>query len=359
MRIQYLAVIFVIIVLPISLVISLYTGNLIKVSNTEAQYNRILFNATHDAVRTYQMNTLDNTYASEDTSKFRDVNASVNSFYNNLGTGLSRSGYSKEELYDYVPAILFNLYDGYYVYSPYQNIALQNDSDANVYNKRKNAYSKILLKRAAEKGTITYDSYGPKPSDTATPVTGGVNVNAEYLEYYNEASVLTNEPEFGLQNYNYYACEYKGKTTSGGNYDIVINYTLDNYIRVYGLVDNQFYNYVGYYIYIDGVTSGSGNWLVKGVDAEGNLIGSVSITPERLGEYVAYYDPYTVYYHKNPGSFGRTQRVIYQKNGHEGINYFNYIVYNGVKYYLDTEHLQYDAAGNWRFKRSGDFRLFN
>ena len=126
MRIQYLAVIFVIIVLPISLVISLYTGNLIKVSNTEASYNRILFNATHDAVRTYQMNTLDNTYASEDTSKFRDVNASINSFYNNLGTGLSRSGYSKEELYEYVPAILFNLYDGYYIYSPYQNIAVQN-----------------------------------------------------------------------------------------------------------------------------------------------------------------------------------------------------------------------------------------
>ena len=337
MRIQYLAVIFVIIVLPISLVLSLYTGNLIKVSNTEAQYNRILFNATHDAVRTYQMNTLDNTYAAEDTSKFRDVNASINSFYNNLGTGLSRSGYSKEELYEYVPAILFNLYDGYYIYSPYQNIALENGTDGEIYGNRKNAYSKILLKRAAEKGAINPGD--PPTINENNKETGGVEVGAEYLDYYNEEANLTNDPEFGLQNYNYYACEYKGKTTTGGDYDIIINYTLDNFIRVYGVVDGKFYNYEGYYIYTAGITEGSGDWTVKGIDASGTELGSVEVKPEMLGEYVAYYDPYTVYYHKPGSTNGQTQRVIYQKKGHAGINYFNYIVYNGVKYYLDTDHI--------------------
>ena len=345
MRIQYLAVIFVIIVLPISLVISLYTGNLIKVSNTEAAYNRLLFNATHDAVRTYQMNTLDNTYASEDTSKFRDVNASVNSFYNNLSTGLSRSGYSKEELYEYVPAILFNLYDGFYIYSPYQNVAVENGDNADVYSGASEgsgdtAYSKILLKRAAEKGTIT-DTTPPTINESVGTTQGGKFVDGSYLDYYNESPILTNEPEFGLQNYNYYACEYKGKTKSGGNYDIVINYTLDNYMRVYGVVDGVFYKYEGYYIYTGGLTAGvTGDWNVRGVDEEGNDLGAVQIRPERLGEYVAYYDPYTVYYHRNGGTTnGQTQRVIYQRKGHEGIKYFNYIIYNGVKYYLDTDHL--------------------
>ena len=345
MRIQYLAVIFVIIVLPISLVISLYTGNLIKVSNTEAAYNRLLLNATHDAVRTYQMNTLDNTYAAEDTSKFRDVNASINSFYNNLGTGLSRSGYSKEELYEYVPAILFNLYDGFYIYSPYQNIAVENGENDAIYGGANEgtgdtAYSKILLKRAAEKGTISDDT-PPRIDESGTPQQGGKFVDASYLDYYNESPILTNEPEFGLQNYNYYACEYKGKTRSGGDYDIVINYTLDNFMRVYGTVDGKFYKYEGYYIYTGGLSSGAtGNWDVKGVDEEGNDLGTVQIRPERLGEYAAYYDPYTVYYHRNgSGSNGQTQRVIYQRKGHEGIKYFNYIIYNGVKYYLDTDHL--------------------
>lgn len=345
MKIQYLAVIFVIIVLPISLVISLYTGNLIKVSNTEAAYNRLLFNATHDAVRTYQMNTLDNTYAAEDTSKFRDVNASINSFYNNLGTGLSRSGYSKEELYEYVPAILFNLYDGFYIYSPYQNIAVENGENAAVYGGANEgtgdtAYSKILLKRAAEKGTIS-DGTPPRIDESGTPQQGGKFVDASYLDYYNESPILTNEPEFGLQNYNYYACEYKGKTRSGGNYDIVINYTLDNFMRVYGVVDNEFYKYEGYYIYTGGLTPGvTGDWRIEGINEEGVSLGSVDIEPEKLGEYVAYYDPYTVYYHKNgAASNGQTQRVIYQRKGHEGIKYFNYIIYNGVKYYLDTEHL--------------------
>ena len=41
---------------------------------------------------------------------------------------------------------------------------------------------------------------------------GGKFVDGSYLDYYNESSIFTNEPEFGLQNYNYYACEYKGKT---------------------------------------------------------------------------------------------------------------------------------------------------
>ena len=339
MRIQYLAVIFVIIVLPISLVISLYTGNLIKVSNTEASYNRILFNATHDAVRTYQMNTLDNTYASEDTSKFRDVNASINSFYNNLGTGLSRSGYSKEELYDYVPAILFNLYDGYYIYSPYQNIAVQNgETEA--------AYAKIQLKRAAEKGTVKIGASGkPIPDDEGTPDNGGYYLGPEYLNYYNKSSILTNEPEFGLQNYNYYACEYRGKTRDGSaDYDIVINYTLDNFMRVYGYVGDQFYNYEGYYIYtagISGYNAGNTNYIWKIEKSAGGagLAPAIEIEPEMLGEYVAYYDPYTVYYHRNGGGNGYTQRVIYQKQGHKGIEYFNYIVYNGVKYYLDLEHM--------------------
>ena len=325
MKIQYLAVIFVIIVLPISLVISLYTGNLIKVSNTEASYNRILFNATHDAIRTYQMNTLDNTYAAEDTSKFRDVNASINSFYNNLGTGLSRSGYSKEELYDYVPAILFNLYDGYYMYGPYQNIAVQNGEKQEDY-----AYVKIKSKREAEKGP-----------------NGGNFVSANDLDYYNRSSVLTNEPEFGLQNYNYYACEYKGKTRDGSaDYDIVINYTLDNFIRIYGYVGDKFYNYEGYYIYTAGISgydpnNTSLNYIWKIVkDGGAGASETVEIAPEMLGEYVAYYDPYTVYYHRNGTGGGYTQRVIYQKNGHKGIGYFNYIVYNGVKYYLDFEHLK-------------------
>ena len=50
MKLQQLAVIFVIIVVPISLVLSMYTNNNTEVLRTQAEYNNILLNATNDAV---------------------------------------------------------------------------------------------------------------------------------------------------------------------------------------------------------------------------------------------------------------------------------------------------------------------
>ena len=57
-----------------------------------------------------------------------DVKATANSFFNSLKTGLSQSGYSKGDLNQYIPAILFTLYDGFYVYGPYENYAKVNNN---------------------------------------------------------------------------------------------------------------------------------------------------------------------------------------------------------------------------------------
>ena len=130
MKLQHLSVIFVIIILPIVIVVSVYTNNLIKVADTKAEYDKILMNSTYDAVRAYQLNTLSNSFASVNESRLRDVKASANTFFNSLASGLSQSGFTKTELNDYVPAILFTLYDGYYIYTPYQNIVSTSSSKA-------------------------------------------------------------------------------------------------------------------------------------------------------------------------------------------------------------------------------------
>ena len=91
MKLQQLAVIFVIIVLPISLVLAMYTDNNIDVLKTQAEYNDILLTATNDAVKAYQMNTLRNGYSTVNDSKIRDISASVNSFFNSLASGLGSS----------------------------------------------------------------------------------------------------------------------------------------------------------------------------------------------------------------------------------------------------------------------------
>ncbi len=45
------------------------TSNMIKVSEKESAYTSLLYNSTYDAVRAYQINTQNNNYSSERTSK--------------------------------------------------------------------------------------------------------------------------------------------------------------------------------------------------------------------------------------------------------------------------------------------------
>ena len=119
MKLQHLAIIFVIIILPISIVLSVYTNHQVSIVNYQAQYSSHLLNATYDAIKAFQINTINNKYSTIGNSKIRDIEASINVFYSSLATNLGSSGYTKEDLQGYTPALLFTLYDGYYIYSNY------------------------------------------------------------------------------------------------------------------------------------------------------------------------------------------------------------------------------------------------
>ena len=175
MKLQQLALIFVIIVLPISLVLAMYTDNNIDVLKKQAEYNDILLTATNDAVKAYQMNTLRNGYSTVNDSKIRDISASVNSFFNSLASGMGSSAYKKEDLEPYIPALLYTLYDGYYLYGDYQNVVTINNGK---------------------------QDYSTQNSNELTS-------------------------KSGVKPFIYYTCEYEGS----GKFNIVINYTLDNYIN--------------------------------------------------------------------------------------------------------------------------------
>lgn len=270
MKLQQLAVIFVIIVLPISLVLAMYTDNNIDVLKKQAEYNDMLLTATNDAVKAYQMNTLRNGYSTVNDSKIRDISASVNSFFNSLASGMGSSGYKKEDLEPYIPALLYTLYDGYYLYGDYQNVVTINNGKQN--------YS-------TENSTELTSKSGVKP-------------------------------------FIYYTCEYTGS----GKFDIVINYTLDNYITVMGTgADGNIVNRSGYLINPDSVSN---------VDESSKTLTAhnVTIEPETLGEYIVAID--TVY--KGDGQTG-TEYVS------RNTEYFQYVYYNNQKYYIDTK---YNDANN-------------
>ena len=60
MKLQSLAIIFIIIIMPISMVLSEYINNNIKTEERELSYNTKLLNSTYDAIKAYQLNTVNN-----------------------------------------------------------------------------------------------------------------------------------------------------------------------------------------------------------------------------------------------------------------------------------------------------------
>lgn len=186
MNLQTIAVIFAIIVIPISLVLSAYIGTHIDTLVYQSQYDSKLAKATYDAVKAFQLNTLNNQYSTISDSKIRDIEASVNVFFDSLGTNLGWGSYNENQVKEHVPALVYTLYDGYYIYSKYDNI-----------------------------GNPTLDN------------------NSE----------LTRNNQYGLKPYIYYTCRYKNDS---GSFDFIINYTLDNAIVIYGMIDGEYKTVSGY-----------------------------------------------------------------------------------------------------------------
>ena len=214
MKIQSLAIIFVIIILPISILLSEYTQALITTVNLQTSYNSSLISATYDAVVAYQLNSINDSSTDITNSKIRDIEASANTFLTSIGNQFNMSGESSRTINTFVPAIVFTMYDGYYIYSPYENdISGIYSADAN-----------------------------PNPS-------------------YIDGDTLD-----GLKPYVYYSCRY----TRPGGVDVVITYSLDNYITIQGYVGsgpNDYWNKSGYFL--DKVLlDGSGNITYDGIPIE-------------------------------------------------------------------------------------------
>ena len=182
MKIQSLAVMFIILILPISLVLASYTQNRVKILQTQASYDSKLNDATYDALKAYQLNSLNSDTSDYTNSKMRDIKASANTFFTSLADTMNATGYSKEMLQPFVPALVYTLYDGYYLYGKYKNVL---------------------------------------PSQGA-------------VQEYNDSQY-----QWGLKPYVYYSCRYVK-----GSEEVIVNYTLDNFITVYyrkGLGNNNQY----------------------------------------------------------------------------------------------------------------------
>lgn len=310
MKLQHLAVIFVIIIIPISFVMSQYIQTQIDTITLQTAYTRSLNNATYDALKAFQINSVNNKYSSISDSKIRDIEASISTFYNSLGTSMDKYISAKEELSAFIPAILFTLYDGYYIHSSYNNI---------------------------------YTTTGTKENERVQ-----IEDNNNYQE--------------GLRPYIYYSCKYKlpsGKI-------VIVNYTLDNAITVYGDFGSGYETRSGYLINPEKVESINKN--TKTIIYDGVTIGPETLTEHLLtienaetGAILERDYPYIVYNHKKVYKDVNGQYFWYDNNKKtylqsERVGLEKYIQDNGVGFKSISAYEYYYQAylfSNWVINNSG------
>lgn len=200
MKLQYMIVIFIVVVLPISLVLAYYTDLQIDSMVIQVSYDTKLTDATHDAAAALHTNIMNNSSQATIYNVMREnVLAATNVFMNSIATSLGVGGYSEDELKQHIPAIVYTMYDGYYIYTPYKEFA--NDS--------------------GEQRTL-------KP-------------------------------------YVYYTKRY-----TDGNTDIVVNYSLDNYIAIYGKINGATVAKSGYLVNPDATSADGSQYNGYNIDIEEN-----------------------------------------------------------------------------------------
>ena len=238
MKIQELAIVFIIIIIPISIVVKAFAQLQIQTINTQSIYDAKLTAATYDAIRAFQINTEYDTGADITNSKIEDLEASVKTFRNSVKSAFELTGYTEEDMNNYIPALVYTLYDGFYIYSPYKNINYQ-------YEEKKD-----------DEGNVIKDAEGNIQYDESKPAEG----NGENI--------------YGIKPYINYSCRYK---RSG--IDVVITYSLDNYITVQGTVNGEYVNRSGYLI--DNISDPEGPEENYTIEYNG-----IEIKDERLTEYL-------------------------------------------------------------------------
>ena len=259
MKLQNLAVIFVIIAIPIILVLAYYMSLQSDTLKLQAAYNTKLLDSTKEAIDAFEINTVEwnANYSETADSKRRDVMASINTFTNAFANNTGVSGISKEYILAHMPAIAFTLYDGYYIYSPAEiKVTSKNSNEVTKFNED----NQILYLK--EDGTETTN-----PEEAAT-------------EYKHILKPFTSYSEKIVS------------TVDGGNNEVIINYTLDNYVTLYvemkdtdGVV--RYVSRGGYLTDPTKISLGESN--INNISFDGKII-----LPEVLTEKIAYKDGDTI-----------------------------------------------------------------
>ena len=213
MKLQNLLIIFIIIALPVIIILSVYIEYQVDTATLRASYESKLLGATYDTMMAFQLNTTNNRYSTVSDSLIRDLEATINVFSTSLATSLGLTGTSEGNIMSYVPALVFTLYDGYYIYTPanYADGTIDYQLKPYVYYTNEYSYSddrKLVLNFTLDNYVVAY--YDNKADGEYTSKAGylevidkneGVWVEGEDV-YYKGVKIDRNE-EIRLNTYTY------------------------------------------------------------------------------------------------------------------------------------------------------------
>ena len=299
MKLSNLSVIFIVIAIPLILILSYYLSLQRDTINMQTAYNTKLLDSTKEAIEAFEINTVEwnEAYSETADSKRRDIMASINTFTTSLANNLGVSGTSKEYLLAHIPAIAFTLYDGCYIYSPSETKFTVKNEDGVTQFMSKDLTRKKLEDNSTNAITgYTYDNEddGKILYQAARDPVGYYNGQPFTLDPGDAATTVQQDS----QDYPHILkpfTAYSESVTSGSN-KMVINYTLDNYVTIYGDFGDGYTSKAGYLNITSSVPDNSDNVIYikndnftnKSID--GITFSGQEINKELLSETIAYKD---------------------------------------------------------------------
>lgn len=265
MKLQSFGVIFALIVIPLILVLTYYIQLQVDTIELQTEYDTHLLAATHDAMSSFELNTANEDLSSVSDSLRTIIEASSNIFINTLATKMGMSNASKSYIEPYIPALLYTLYDGYYIYAPTKVLTTLTDSDGNavyvgdlgVKRESHDTYSyteldeETLSESEKAANRLTYSSLEDNVEDYGQLLYLKKGSKDRYTANIAEAELKTKNV---LKTYMPYSARYQKETNAAGKkVDMTVVYTLDNYITVEGSIGDEYYAKSGYLIPYDSV----------------------------------------------------------------------------------------------------------
>ena len=130
---------------------------------------------------------------------------------------------NKENILPYIPAIACTLYDGYYIYSPAEVKEVIKDKDGVA----------VFLTDTEHEGKLLYEFNSSIEGANSDGTYNGIafTLNPDYAKCTYKHI---------LKPFSTYSARYNNGKSGNQGIDITVNYTLDNYITIYGIVNGQY-----------------------------------------------------------------------------------------------------------------------